>query len=170
MKKLLAVTLASLVVFGVPTQSFAFEKSRTAYVNEIIKMEPSLTAKELLKNAEEISKTQKTEIDAVLKQIYGELVKDAEKAKKEQGTRKAYGEGGGKYIIGVSTKGDIYYTPSSTAYLNHGHVGMYYATNIVIESVPKYGVRKYEKNHSYGVIYHYSFSPWIISLHISRQY
>ncbi|WP_286163778.1 YiiX/YebB-like N1pC/P60 family cysteine hydrolase [Bacillus sp. AFS088145] len=53
----------------------------------------------------------------------------------------ARGGGGDTVPVGTGVKGQIYYTASETAYLNHGHVGMYYNAETVVESVPKKGVR-----------------------------
>lgn len=42
--------------------------------------------------------------------------------------------------------GDFYYTGSTTAYMNHGHVGMYYSKDLIVESVPDKGVRTIATN------------------------
>lgn len=51
------------------------------------------------------------------------------------------GASGGTVSVGNSNMGDFFYTGSYTAYLNHGHVGMYYSSNTIVESVPGDGVR-----------------------------
>lgn len=37
--------------------------------------------------------------------------------------------------------GDIFYEPSTTANIEHGHVGIYYTTDTIVESMPSSGVR-----------------------------
>ncbi len=64
------------------------------------------------------------------------------KAKKEASKKmNTLGASGGTVSVGNSNMGDFFYTGSYTAYLNHGHVGMYYSSNTIVESVPGDGVR-----------------------------
>ncbi len=39
-------------------------------------------------------------------------------------------------------KGDIFYTPSSTLGIQHGHVGLYHTRDSIVESIPSTGVRR----------------------------
>lgn len=51
------------------------------------------------------------------------------------------GSSGNKKLGTALNKGDIFYTPSSTLGIPHGHVGIYYAFNRIVESIPETGVR-----------------------------
>nr|WP_285851936.1 YiiX/YebB-like N1pC/P60 family cysteine hydrolase [Sporosarcina luteola] len=59
---------------------------------------------------------------------------------------KVQGGGSANYIIGPSESGDFFYTPASTAFVNHGHVGLYYSNNTIVESVFPTGVRSISAN------------------------
>ncbi|MFB7140080.1 YiiX/YebB-like N1pC/P60 family cysteine hydrolase [Gottfriedia sp. NPDC056225] len=139
MKKLIGVSVlsVSLVLTGTPI-SYA-NTNDLPYVNEILALQPDVTEKELLKDVESISKNTGDTKEAILEQLFNELKQDEAQGLSE--TRKARGGSGGTVQVGTGIKGQIYYTASQTAYLNHGHVGMYYNAETVVESVPKEGVR-----------------------------
>ncbi|MFF2876790.1 YiiX/YebB-like N1pC/P60 family cysteine hydrolase [Gottfriedia sp. NPDC057991] len=140
MKKLIGVSVltASLVLTATPI-SYA-STNNLPYVKEILALQPNVTEKELLKDVESISKNSGDTQEAILKQLFSELKQDEAQGLSEKKLQ-ARGGGGGTVTVGTGVKGQIYYTASQTAYLNHGHVGMYYSTETVVESVPKEGVR-----------------------------
>ena len=70
--------------------------------------------------------------------LLNEIIKDT--------TNVQYGASGGNVKVGNSNMGDFYYTGSTTAYMNHGHVGMYYSKDLIVESVPDKGVRTIATN------------------------
>ncbi|OOE14829.1 hypothetical protein [Fictibacillus arsenicus] len=131
-----------LAAFSVPS-AFAQNHNLT-YADEILQMQPDLTNEELLSSVRSIAKNTGDTEEALFKQIYKELKNDQTKATKEKqqaGEIGTMGSSGGTVSVGTSTKGNFYYTASQTAYLNHGHVGMYYTSSTIVESVPDTGVR-----------------------------
>ncbi|ODG90587.1 MULTISPECIES: YiiX/YebB-like N1pC/P60 family cysteine hydrolase [Bacillaceae] len=145
MKNVLGISIGALLALGVqnPTFAAAIKLSKTdALVSEVSKFEKGLTTTQILKDAKEVARTQHMSVDDVLAQMKKELSADKAKASKERSNViKPLGGSGGTVIIGSSTKGNFYYTDSQTAYLNHGHVGMYYTTTTIVESIPDKGVR-----------------------------
>jgi uncharacterized protein YycO len=129
-----------LAAFSVPS---AFALNDTSYVDEILQMQPDLTSEELLSSVQTIAKNTGDTEEALVKQIYKELKNDQSKGNREKGTGEigTMGSNGGTVPVGTSTKGNFFYTASQTAYLNHGHVGLYYMSSTIVESVPDTGVR-----------------------------
>lgn len=144
MKKLHALTLtmgllASTVI--VPTASLA-KSDDLPYLNKIKKMQPDVSTQELISSINELANNTGNTKEAVSEQIYKELKADEEQGKKEASKKmNTLGASGGTVSVGNSNMGDFFYTGSYTAYLNHGHVGMYYSSNTIVESVPGDGVR-----------------------------
>ncbi|MQR94081.1 hypothetical protein [Fictibacillus phosphorivorans] len=140
MKKHLVTSVLAfcLAAFSVPS---AFAQDHISYKKEILRMQPDLTSAELLSSVRSIAKNTGNTEDALLQQIYEELKHDQSKSKKENGSIGTLGSSGGTVSVGPSSKGNFYYTASQTAYMNHGHVGMYYSSDVIVESVPETGVR-----------------------------
>lgn len=141
MKKLL---LSSILATGLITSSFLSvnvfaESEELPYLNEVLKMQPDVTSEELLSDIDSIVKETGETKEAILEQIYKELKNDYDQALREDRLK---GGSGGTVSVGSSTKGNFFYTKSVTAYLNHGHVGLYYSSKKIVESVPKKGVRE----------------------------
>ncbi|XRG79681.1 hypothetical protein V5E38_05000 [Rossellomorea sp. GAMAL-10_SWC] len=140
MKKLIGVSIlsASLILSATPI-SYA-STNDLPYVKEILVLQPNVSEKELLKDVESISKNTGDTSEAILEQLFNEIKQHDDQGLSEKKLQ-ARGGGGGTVKVGPGVKGQIYYTASETAYLNHGHVGMYYDAKTVVESVPKKGVR-----------------------------
>lgn len=143
MKKHLVTSVLAfcLTAFSVPS---AFAQDQISYKDEILSMQPDLTSAELLSSVQAIAKNTGDSEDALLKRIYEELKHDQTKSKEEKqqsGKVGTMGSSGGTVSVGPSSKGNFYYTASQTAYMNHGHVGMYYSSDVIVESVPETGVR-----------------------------
>ncbi|MCM3720103.1 hypothetical protein [Fictibacillus phosphorivorans] len=141
MKKHVVTTVLAfcLVAFSAPS---AFAQSHSSsYTDEILQMQPDLKKEDLLSSVRSIAKNTGDTEEAVLKQIVKELKQDQMKASKEAEKVGTMGGKGGTVPVGNSSKGDFFYTASQTAYLNHGHVGMYYTSSTIVESVPDTGVR-----------------------------
>lgn len=147
MKKIiLALSLSATMLFG-QTGSVSASSSLTdasTVLSEILKLQPDISKLELLQDVRAIAANTGQSEQSVLDQIYTELKNNDEKGKLEKATTSdisAYGASGGTKSVGSSTKGNFYYTPSQTAYLDHGHVGLYYTSTTIVESVPSSGVR-----------------------------
>ncbi|AND38337.1 MULTISPECIES: YiiX/YebB-like N1pC/P60 family cysteine hydrolase [Cytobacillus] len=147
----LAVTLGLSLSFS--PSSFAKSSEISTYLKEIVKLQPGTTEKEILESVTEYAKSQKLSKDEVIKMVHSELIRDKEegdKVAKENGNDKEniviFGGSAGSYTLPMSSKGNIYYTDSYTAYYNHGHVGMYSTSDKIVEAVPGDGVRQIKYN------------------------
>ncbi|WP_110113500.1 YiiX/YebB-like N1pC/P60 family cysteine hydrolase [Bacillus sp. CGMCC 1.16541] len=139
-KSIVSLSVAASLLVGSASFASAAEK-QTPYLNEILELQPDLTSEELLSSLETYSQNTGISTEKLLKDVYKELQKDKKQAKEEAETVGVLGDTGGTKIIGSSSKSHIYYTPSQTAYLDHGHVGLYYTASTIVESVPSTGVR-----------------------------
>ncbi|MGG0643110.1 YiiX/YebB-like N1pC/P60 family cysteine hydrolase [Sporosarcina gallistercoris] len=145
-KTILVLSLSATMLFG-QTGSVSASSSLTdasTGLSEILKLQPDISKLELLQDVRAIAANTGQSEQSVLDQIYTELKNNDEKGKQEKATTSdisAYGASGGTKSVGSSTKGNFYYTPSQTAYLDHGHVGLYYTSTTIVESVPSAGVR-----------------------------
>ncbi|KMY28992.1 hypothetical protein ACZ11_17845 [Lysinibacillus xylanilyticus] len=142
-KTILALSLTTAMLF-----SQASITNAESYVDDILKLQPDISEEELLQDVQMIASNTGQSEQVILEQIYTELKEDEAKgiAEKSAYSKEKYGVSprggsGGTVSIGSSTKGNFYYTPSETAYLDHGHVGMYYTSTTIVESVPSDGVR-----------------------------
>ncbi|MBM7702435.1 YiiX/YebB-like N1pC/P60 family cysteine hydrolase [Metabacillus iocasae] len=138
---------ASLLLGSASFASASTSEDSVPYLKEILELQPDVTSEELLSSIETYSQNTGIPTKKLLKEVYKELENDKNQAKeekdkgKEKGAIGAMGASGGTKIIGSSSKSHIYYTPSETAYLDHGHVGLYYTASTIVESVPSTGVR-----------------------------
>ncbi|WP_397536815.1 hypothetical protein [Rummeliibacillus pycnus] len=111
-----------------------------------MKLEPALSKNELESSVKISSKKLHKSEKAVYKQIYNELKADIAQGnledKDESSKLHTLGASSGTKKLKNSATGDFYYTPSKTAGVNHGHVGLYYSKDSIVESVPKKGVYK----------------------------
>ena len=154
MKRIVALTLAGILAIGIqsPIQASTVQQVK----NEILAMQPGVSAEELQKQVEELVLTTGMNEDEIYEQMYKEMEEQNHLAEEEMkqlaeqivGTDDASLHGGGtaNYIVGPSARGDFYYTPSATAYINHGHVGLYYSSNTIVESIYPSGVRSISAN------------------------
>lgn len=135
-------------IFALSLTTMLFSQADFASANsdldKVLKLQPNISEQELLQDVRKIaSNTGQTE-QSIINQIYNELKNDQKKGKDKELSHSGistYGASGGTVSVGSSTKGNFYYTPSQTAYLDHGHVGMYYSSTTIVESVPSTGVR-----------------------------
>lgn len=138
-KTILALSLTTTMLF-----SQAGSADASSSLNEILKLQPDISKRELLQDVRIIASNTGQSEQSIIEQIYTELKNDQKKGKEEELARSEvseYGGSGGTVSVGSSTKGNFYYTPSQTAYLDHGHVGMYFSSTTIVESVPSAGVR-----------------------------
>ncbi|WOV88203.1 hypothetical protein QWT69_03500 [Sporosarcina oncorhynchi] len=159
----IAFILVSSVQFNVQAASFNkdvnnnFDKKFESTVNQILIMQPGVSADELEAEVEELSVTMGMSKEEIYNQMYNEMEEQNRLAEVEaiqlaeelaaSDDMDALGGGSGALlIVGPSAQGDFYYTPSSTAYVNHGHVGLYYTGNTIVESIYPSGVRSISAN------------------------
>lgn len=151
-KKITALLMSSILLIS--SNVHAIDSGDNSYVGDILDLQPHLTEVELIEDAERIAELYDMEVTDVLKTIFEELTADYEKGLEElieieeltetlSGNNAVImGANGGTVAVGNSVMGDFYYTPSQTAYLDHGHVGLYYTSSVIVESVPDDGVRR----------------------------
>ncbi|MDA1477056.1 hypothetical protein [Bacillus changyiensis] len=153
MKKLLITFCVAVpLVFTGVTNLKAAESPNSETINYILKMNPGLTKGELMNSAKQAAKQSKKSTEQVLNEVKSELKKQENLTRNEEAksiTFSAAGSSssssGSKKQIGTSSKGNIFYTPAATIGVQHGHVGMYYTSNTIVESV-KGGVRAIKTN------------------------
>lgn len=167
MKKYSAMFIAFILVSSVQFNAQAaslnkdytnnFDKKFETTVDKILVMQPGVSAEELELEVEELSLTMGMSKEEIYNQMYNEIEEQNRMAEEEavqlaeelaaSGEMDALGaEGGSLMVVGPSAQGDFYYTPSSTAYVNHGHVGLYYTSNTIVESIYPSGVRSISAN------------------------
>ncbi|MDF1510053.1 YiiX/YebB-like N1pC/P60 family cysteine hydrolase [Robertmurraya sp. DFI.2.37] len=147
-----AIVVLGLSLLFSPS-SYAKSSEIDMYLKEIVQLQPGTTEQEILESITDYAKSQKMTKDEVIKMVYQELITDKEegdKVAKENGNEKKdaviFGGSSGSYVLPMSTKGNIFYSDSYTAYYNHGHVGMYSASDKIVEAVPGDGVRQIKYN------------------------
>ncbi len=157
MKKVVTFVLAG---FLVGSTQFSVQASTISYADQIVSMQPGVTAEELAEQVEELVLSTGMSEEEIYEAMYKEIENQNEMAALEakqlseeyedySASEDAEIQGGGGsalYIVGPSSRGDFYYTPSATAYVNHGHVGLYYSSNVIVESIYPSGVRSISAN------------------------
>jgi uncharacterized protein YycO len=143
MKKSLFCLLIGGLVVGVHTPLYAAPTEMNSYVNEIVHMQPGSTPQEVLQDAKYVAKLQHKDVEEVLQEIHKELAADVKKGQEEKSRHLQGGKGKKRWLV-KSVKGNIFYSDSETGTINHGHVGIYYKEDLIVESMPKLGVRKLE--------------------------
>ncbi|MBA4538367.1 hypothetical protein H1Z61_14810 [Bacillus aquiflavi] len=148
MKKL--AFLLSLLLIVVPTQGFAQSSSDNHVskdqIDKILSIYQNVSKQEIMKEINQTSKALGISKGKVADQMYSELKEQQDLAAKEEPIRIASPGSGGTTVIDSSTKGNIFYETAATALIEHGHVGMYYTADTLVESVPSYGVRSLNRS------------------------
>ena len=145
MKRFAVMAVVGLLVLGT---SFQVDASTTSSSNvkDILTLQPGVSLAELEQQVKEISASTGMNEADVYQQMYSEMEKQDAMGKQEAEElakqNALHGGTPGAYIVGPSARGDFYYTPSATAYINHGHVGLYYSSSVIVESIYPSGVRK----------------------------
>lgn len=157
--KFIKTSLSSVILFsGISVANLEVNAKTIDYKAEVLKLQPDVNAKTIEKEVKSIAKSEKKTKQEIYKQLYKELNNNAIAGKKEAATYKTNTSskiqvrGGNNntssahYIKLSDTKkfkvGQIYYTPSQTAKVDHGHVGMILNSRYIVESIPSSGVRK----------------------------
>lgn len=110
---------------------------------ELYKLQPGITMEEVKETVKVYAEdTGLTELEAT-ELILKELNEQIEADRKESAEYSLQGGSSGNKKLPLATKkGDIFYTPSSTLGIPHGHNGIYYARDSIVESIPSTGVRQ----------------------------
>lgn len=148
MKKLLiSVIIFSSLFVGTANATTSSVK------DEILSLSPKITAEELNKNIKKAASDLGKSEEEISNQILSELKVQENLDKKEESSLKheqpisnirnanPFNPGEGIYtLIKPQHNGDIFYEPSSTLYVNHGHVGIYWSDDTIVESLYGSGV------------------------------
>lgn len=148
MKKLFLTTiLLTSVLFGGITANATTSTNININTNqEILTLMPGMTIKEVDEMIKETANSLGKSEDEIATQILSELKTQQELTEKEKSKLTKGSSGGGgsvtTYTLGAAKyNGDVFYEPASTFSVQHGHVGIYWTSDIVVESMPGDGVR-----------------------------
>lgn len=145
MKRFIALALAGILVIGVqsPIRASAVQQHK----DEMVTIQPIVSVEELVLSTRLLEKEIIGRMDKELVKPNPLSIELAKLLAEHFGkTVKIQGGGSANYIIGPSATGDFFYTPASTAFVNHGHVGLYYSSNTIVESIFPTGVRSISAN------------------------
>ncbi len=155
MKKFVSVVTLLVIVMLVASPSLAAsvhldpkEVKYDDYVAELVQKQPGITTEEVKEAiALAAEETQKSEM-VIAKQALNELNQAIKQENSEKDTSFSVmgGSSGAYKLEPARNKGDLFYTPSSTLGIQHGHNGIYHTTTNIVESIPDTGVRKIKYN------------------------
>ena len=153
MKKVLITTilLSSLLFNGFTANASTNSK------DELLDLMPGMTMEEIDESIKEASNLLGKSEDEVINQILSELkvqktlteeerLKNSTNGTKSKASSSTYSTGSGSSgttysLAAAKYNGDVFYEPASTFSVEHGHVGIYWTSNIIVESMPSDGVR-----------------------------
>lgn len=138
MKKMLFVLL--LLTLAVPTSISALGQDEGALLDRVLGVYPDVTKEQLLTEIDSASRVTKQPREAILNQMYTEL--RTKMVEPQMSIASSGDKGNGAYQLASSSKGDVFFETASTIGIPHGHVGIYYTPDFIVESVPSTGVRK----------------------------
>lgn len=126
---LLAAALTLGLVMVSTPGAHADESSQIA---EIVRLNPGSTAKEVRAEVAAMAKAQQTTPAAVRAAVLKEARASVQTT--TVAARSSSSGGGSKALGAARNVGDVFYTPSSTAGVNHGHSGLYASKTVVVEA------------------------------------
>lgn len=118
--------------FGLATPSFA-EDSQETTVASLAALNPGTTESQLLADAERLA----VEYDMTAEQMLELQLAEAEEsvaAASESGPAKSSGGSGNVKLGNATRKGDLFVSPASTLFIDHGHTGIFYSTKTIVEA------------------------------------
>lgn len=134
------VVLAILVLLLIVPATVSARGQDGDILERILDVYPYVTKEQLVSDIEYASQVTKLPHDVIASQMYDELF--AKKPALQNKITVLGGKGNGAYQLASSSKGNVFFETASTAGIPHGHVGIYYTTDYIVESVPGSGVRK----------------------------
>lgn len=103
----------------------------TAQVSHLQDVNPGVSQSEILATATELAKENGLTVDETLQRMYDESAASVSSAT----TFRPMKEGEGQVPLGPGrNKGDIFTSPASTVGFQHGHDGIYYNQNTIVEA------------------------------------
>lgn len=128
------------IILGMFFMSNGVQATEISKIDRLLELQPGLSQSELLVSIDETARTMNISREEVIEISLSKLESAIEYTEKEMRQLRG-GSSGNKKLGTALNKGDIFYTPSSTLGIPHGHVGIYYAFNRIVESIPETGVR-----------------------------
>jgi uncharacterized protein YycO len=144
-KRFVAFALAGILVIGVqsPIRASAVQQQK----NEMVTIQPIISVEELVLSTSLREQKVDGQMDKEMDKQNQLSIEIAKLFVEHLGkTDNVQGGGTANYVVGPSATGDFFYTPARTAFVNHGHVGLYYSSNTIVESVFPDGVRSISAN------------------------
>lgn len=143
MKKIIFTSTLILLALGGATVNASEKGNRE--IEKLLELQPGVTQVELQESITAVSLQTGLPEDEIIATSIKELEEQHTLDLKEK--TQTRGASSGNFTLSKSTnKGDIFYTPSSTLGIQHGHSGIYFTKDSIIESIPSSGVRKIAYN------------------------
>jgi len=100
------------------------------------KLNPGVEKGQLIDGARQYAKSQGLSLERALQQSLNEArTSSGQAARLKLAQMASSGGGGGTVNLGAAQrKGDIFVSPSSTLFVQHGHTGVYYTTSVIVEA------------------------------------
>ena len=93
--------------------------------SELLRLNPGLTISELQRSADETARQTQTTREAVYAQALQEAAESAQLAQTPQSPMTRSSGGGTVNLGGARQAGDVFISPASTLFIQHGHTGIY---------------------------------------------
>lgn len=143
-KNIIKKISAIVLTLGVVTSQLVTSAYAASNTDQILALMPGVTAEELNQSIKEVAFSSKISEQEAANQILNELTKQDQLSKEEIKNQRSRAS----YTLGPATyNGDIFYEPASFASYTYGHVGIYWTSDIIVESVPNDGVRKMNRKY-----------------------
>ncbi|MBD8499636.1 hypothetical protein [Paenibacillus arenosi] len=138
LKKLWISAISAMMLITIPAQVGA--SSNEQQLNQILTLHGNeITLQELKRDIASIA----VESGASEQQITAELLKELESKQTSDIGAYSSGGGGGSKQLATSRKGTFFYAPASLGPVNHGHIGIYYTSSVIVEAANSdLGIRK----------------------------
>ncbi|WP_100446531.1 hypothetical protein [Glycomyces xiaoerkulensis] len=133
-KRIVMVAIAAAALMLPGTQAAFAEGPDAAALERIAELNPGLDPHTVKVELKQTAARTKTDYDDLLAEVLAEAERSAASADGGSGftTMK---EGDGTVSLGsAQRKGDLFVSPSSTLFVQHGHIGVYYSTTTIVEA------------------------------------
>ncbi|GAB3221793.1 hypothetical protein GCM10027447_07930 [Glycomyces halotolerans] len=133
-KRITTVAIAAAALLLAGAQTAYAESPDAAALDRIAELNPGVDPRELKTELKRTAAKTKTDYDDLLAEVLAEAERSAGDAAEGSGftTMK---EGDGTVHLGSGQrKGDLFVSPSSTMFVQHGHIGVYYSTTTIVEA------------------------------------
>lgn len=114
----------------------AFANEMNSDAEMLAELNPGMTEADVIAQAEELAEKHGVPVTEVITQQLEESRASAAESSNVGGfALRSSGGGGGTVILGNGSRvGDVFWSPASTLFIQHGHSGIYYSMTTVIEA------------------------------------